>query len=135
MTELRGFLSANATHHQLFRLSAQITIAQLCRNVICRQLHQAEPRAARWLLTTHDRVGADEFQLTQDFLAQMLGVRRMTVSEVASKFQQRGLIRYSRGRIMIIERAGLEASACDCYRILHDQTRTLFDQPPQPFPN
>jgi CRP-like cAMP-binding protein len=132
-TELRASLNANATLHQLFRVSAQVTIAQLSRNVICHQLHQAEPRTARWLLMTHDRVGADEFQLTQDFLAQMLGVRRMTVSEVASGFQQRGLIRYTRGRITIIDRAGLEASACECYRILHDQTRTLLDQPPQPF--
>jgi CRP-like cAMP-binding protein len=127
--ELRRAIVANPTLHQLFRLSAQITIAQLSRNVICQQLHHAELRTARWLLATHDRVGADEFQLTQEFLAQMLGVRRMTVSEAASGFQQRGLIRYTRGRITIIDRAGLEAFACDCYRILRDQTRTLLDQP------
>lgn len=125
---LRGFLAEDGVLHQLFRVYAQVTIAQLARNVACYQLHQAEPRTARWLLMTHDRVGADEFQLTQDFLAQMLGVRRMTVSEVASGFQHRGLIRYTRGRITITDRAGLEASACECYRVLHDQTRTLLDQ-------
>ena len=134
VTELRGLLAANATLHQLFRLYAQITIAQLSRNVICHHLHQAEPRTARWLLVTHDRVGADEFLLTQDFLAQMLGVRRMTISGIASGFQQRGLIRYTRGRITITDRAGLEASACECYRILDEQTRTLLDLPPQTFP-
>lgn len=125
---LRGFLAEDGALHQLFRVYAQVTIAHLARNVVCYQLHHAEPRTARWLLMTHDRVGADEFQLTQDFLAQMLGVRRMTVSEVAGGFQHRGLIRYTRGRITITDRAGLEASACECYRVLHDQTRTLLDQ-------
>jgi CRP-like cAMP-binding protein len=134
LTELRGSLTANPTLHHLFRLSAQITIARLSRNVVCHHLHQAEPRTARWLLITHDRVGADDFLLTQDFLAQMLGVRRMTISEIASGFQQRGLIRYTRGRITITDRAGLEASACECYRILQEQTRTLLDQPPEAFP-
>lgn len=125
---LRGFLAEDGALHRLFRVYAQVTIAQLARNIACYQLHQAEPRTARWLLMTHDRVGADEFQLTQDFLAQMLGVRRMTVSEVASGFQHRGLIRYTRGRITILDRVGLEASACECYRVLRDQTRALLDQ-------
>lgn len=77
---------------------------------------------------THDRAGADEFTLTQEFLAQMLGVRRMTVSEIASGYQQRGLIRYTRGRITITDRGGLETAACECYRVLRDQTHTLLDQ-------
>ena len=127
---LRDFLAADGALHQLFRLYTQVAIAQLSRNVVCHHLHQAEQRTARWLLMTHDRVGADEFTLTQEFLAQMLGVRRMTVSEVASGFQHRGLIRYTRGRIVITDRTGLEAAACECYRLLHDQTRALLDQQP-----
>jgi CRP-like cAMP-binding protein len=128
VAELRTFMAADGALHRLFRSYAQVTIAQLSRNVVCHQLHQAEQRAARWLLMTHDRAGADEFTLTQEFLAQMLGVRRMTVSEIASGYQQRGLIRYTRGRITITDRGGLETAACECYRILRDQTHTLLDQ-------
>jgi Mn-dependent DtxR family transcriptional regulator len=70
------------------------------------------------LLTTQDRVGSEEFPLTQQFLAQMLGVRRPTVSETASRLQSQGLIRYSRGVITITDQAGLEQFACECYRIV-----------------
>jgi hypothetical protein len=125
--ELRAFLVEDGAMHRLFRAYAHVTIAQLSRNVICHQIHLAEQRAARWLLTTHDRVGTDTFTLTQDFLAQMLGVRRMTVSEIASRFQAHGLIRYSRGRITITDRAGLETASCECHSILREQSRDLLD--------
>lgn len=125
---LNELLTQSPVLHRGFQLYAQITIAQLSRNVACHQLHQAEPRTARWLLMSHDRVGADEFPLTQDFLAQMLGVRRATVSETAGRLQHRGLIRYTRGRITITDRAGLEATSCSCYRILRQQTHTLLNQ-------
>jgi CRP-like cAMP-binding protein len=90
-------------------------MAFLAQNIACNRLHSAEERTARWLAQTHDRVGTDSFQITQDFLAQMLGVRRATVSESARTLQQAGLIRYSRGRITILDRDGLQAAACQCY--------------------
>ncbi|MBV9319981.1 MAG: winged helix-turn-helix domain-containing protein [Mycobacterium sp.] len=76
---------------------------------------------ARWLMTTQDRVGREEFPLTQEFLAQMLGVHRPTVSETAQRIQAQGLIRYSRGIITITDRDGLERTICECYRIIKDE--------------
>ena len=84
----------------------------------CNRMHAVEQRCARWLLMTHDRVGADTFELTHLFLSQMLGVRRATVTEAAGALQARGLIDYTRGRVRIVDRAGLEAAACECYRII-----------------
>jgi hypothetical protein len=84
----------------------------------CNRLHSIKQRAGRWLLHTHDSVGRDEFPLTQEFLAQMLGVRRASVSEVAGKLQTPGLISYSRGRIKILDRRGLEAKSCECCGVI-----------------
>ena len=93
-------------------------MVQIAQNVVCNSTHATEQRAARWLLTTQDRVGRDEFPLTQQFLAQMLGVRRPTVSEIASRLQEAGLIRYSRGIVTIADRSALERTTCACYRIV-----------------
>jgi CRP-like cAMP-binding protein len=101
--------------HAILNAGVQGTITQLARNVACNRAHRAEQRAARWLLMTGDRVRSDTFLLTQEFLGQMLGVRRATVSEIASQLQSKGLIRYSRGEITIVDRPGLESVACDCY--------------------
>jgi CRP-like cAMP-binding protein len=81
----------------------------------CNRLHSVEQRSARWLLMASDRVGSNVLPLTQEFLAAMLGVRRSGVSEAASELQRSGLIRYRRGEITIIDRAGLEKTACECY--------------------
>jgi CRP-like cAMP-binding protein len=78
-------------------------------------------RLARWLLMTHDRMGDDEFQLKQEFLSDMLGVRREGVSKAAGDLQKRKLIRYSRGRLKILDRAGLEATSCGCYEIIKNE--------------
>lgn len=122
--DLRRALTVDgALHHELNRFT-QATMVQIAQNVVCNSTHATEQRAARWLLTTHDRVSSDEFPLTQQFLAQMLGVRRPTVSEIAGRLQVAGLIRYSRGTITITNRAGLEAVTCDCYRIV----KTEFDR-------
>jgi CRP-like cAMP-binding protein len=93
-------------------------LAQVAQSVSCNRLHTPEQRCARWLLMTHDRVLTDDFELTQEFLAQMLAVRRATVSEVAQVLQESGLIRYRRGRISVVDRTGLERTACECYRIV-----------------
>jgi CRP-like cAMP-binding protein len=116
--DLRHALTADgALHHQLNRFT-QATMVQIAQNVVCNSTHAADQRAARWLLTTQDRVGTDEFPLTQEFWAQMLGVRRSTVSETAGRLQSAGLIRYARGIITITDRAGLERTTCHCYRIV-----------------
>lgn len=94
---------------------------QMAQGVACNRLHVVERRAARWLLTTRDRVGDTTYQLTQEFLAQMLGVRRASVSDAASALQDEGLITYTRGIITIRDPAGLEARACVCYRIIRDE--------------
>jgi CRP-like cAMP-binding protein len=80
-----------------------------------------EARLSRWLLQTHDRTESDMIPLTQEFLSQMLGVRRTTVTLVARSLQQAGLIRYQRGQIMIVDRKGLEDAACECYAAVRRQ--------------
>jgi len=96
-------------------------MVQMAQSVACNRLHTIEQRAARWLLTTRDRVGGPTFPLTQEFLAQMLGVRRASVSEVASALQDEGLFSYTRGVITILDADGMEARACACYRIIRDE--------------
>jgi CRP-like cAMP-binding protein len=105
----------------------QALIAQIAQTAACNRLHPVEARCARWLLMTHDRVGgAEQFPLTQEFLAQMLGVRRATVTVAAGMLQRDGLIRYTRGKITVVDRAGLEEAACECYRVLRDETDRLL---------
>ena len=91
-----------------------------------------EQRCARWLLMVHDRMPGDEFELTQDFLSQMLGVRRATVSETASQLQQAGLISYTRGRLTIIDRPALERIACECYGIIRSTFARLLEGRSEP---
>jgi CRP-like cAMP-binding protein len=100
----------------------------------CNRLHSIEQRCARWLLTVHDRMPGDEFNLTQDFLSQMLGVRRATVSEVASELQKAGFLSYSRGHIVILDRAGLERITCECYHIVRSVFARLLDGHHEPSP-
>ena len=103
---------------------AQALFSQVTQQVACNGLHSVEERCSRWMLLTHDRVGADDFPLTQEFLAQMLGVRRASVSVAAGILQKAGFIRYSRGRITVLDRDGLESSSCECYAII----RAEFDR-------
>jgi CRP-like cAMP-binding protein len=116
--DLRRVLSRDGSLHRALSRFAQATMVQISQNVVCNNAHTAEQRAARWLLTTHDRVGRAEFPLTQQFLAQMLGLRRPTVSEIAQGLQARDLISYHRGQMVIEDRAGLEALTCDCYTVV-----------------
>jgi CRP-like cAMP-binding protein len=116
--DLRQALIGDGVLHRELSRFTQATIVQIAQNVVCNSSRSADQRAARWLLTTQDRVGREEFPLTQQFLAQMLGVRRPTVSETASRLQSQGLIHYSRGVITIADRPALEQLVCECYRIV-----------------
>jgi CRP-like cAMP-binding protein len=88
----------------------------------CNRFHTLNSRLARWLLMTHDRIGTDEFRLTQDFMSNMLGVRREGVNKVAGELQRDKLIKYSRGHMEILSRAGLERISCACYGIIKEDS-------------
>ncbi|HWB48111.1 MAG TPA: Crp/Fnr family transcriptional regulator [Stellaceae bacterium] len=115
-------------NHLLLRYTLAL-MDQMAQTAACNRTHAIEERCARWLLMTHDRVYANEFPLTQEFLAQMLGVRRPSVSIAAGMLAKAGLISYVRGRITIIDREGLEAAACNCYHIIADEFRRLVGKP------
>src|SRR3954468_12229379 len=97
---------------------AEAMFIQVAQSSACNRVHPMRERCARWLLATHDRVGRDEFPLTHRFLAQMLGVRRATVTQAAGSFHAAGLIEYRMGTLRILDRRGLESASCECYAII-----------------
>jgi CRP-like cAMP-binding protein len=123
--EFRDLANGAGAIQALLQRYTQAFFVQLAQGSACNRLHNLHQRLARWLLMTHDRVGQDEFPLTQEFMAQMLAVRRATVTEAAGRLQQAGLITYGRGIITIVDRAGLEAASCDCYQIIADEHARL----------
>ena len=104
----------------------QALLILVSQSTACNRLHTAEERLCRWLLMTHDRVGSDQFPITQEFMADMLGVRRPTVSLVASTVQKAGLISYSRGKMKVVDRPGLEAASCECYAKVKEEFHRLL---------
>lgn len=130
----REELARGGTLPGLLGLYTQAIVTLLSQNSACNRVHTAEQRCARWLLLTADRAGRDTVDLTHLFLSQMLGVRRATVTEIAGALQDRGLIDYSRGRITIVDRPGLEAASCECYRVILSEFDRLLGRGTIPSP-
>jgi CRP-like cAMP-binding protein len=110
----------------------QALLLQVSQRLACAAVHPIRARYCRWLLLTHDRMGDREFPLTQESLAQMLGVRRASVTMAAGALQDAGFIRYSRGRVAILDRKGLENAACECYGIIRSEFDRLLPLPKGP---
>jgi len=112
-------------HHMLLRYT-QALITQISQTAVCNRLHSVEQRLCRWLLLIHDRLNSDDIAMTQDLIANMLGGRRESVTIAAARLQAAGLINYSRGHINIVDRQGLEAQVCECYRIVAAELNRLL---------
>jgi CRP-like cAMP-binding protein len=108
----------------------QALITQMTQTAVCNRHHRLEQQLCRWLLLTHDRLSSDSIVMTQELIANMLGVRREGVTEAAGNLQRAGLIRYSRGRIDVLDRPGLEKAVCECYAVVKAEfVRLLSDIP------
>jgi CRP-like cAMP-binding protein len=116
---VRAEFVKGGTLQKLVHAFAYLQLVQITQSVLCNRMHEVEARLARWLLTSADRSETEMLHLTQEFLGQMLGVQRSTVTVAAGELQRRGMIGYSRGRIHILDRAGLMGAACECYGIVN----------------
>jgi CRP-like cAMP-binding protein len=124
------FSRGGALHDLLFRyMTAHLKLVS--QTLACNARHSVEKRLARWLLICKDRVASDDLKLTQEFIAEMLGTRRATVSMAASALQTEGLIEYRRGNIRILDQQGLEGFSCECYRVVKEESDRLLGQRPQ----
>jgi CRP-like cAMP-binding protein len=130
--DLRAELARGGPLADVLKRYNQALMTQMSYSVACNRLHAIEERMARWLLMTHDRVGADHFPLTQEFLAQMLGVRRQSVTVAAGVLERARLIAVGRGRITILNCERLEAASCECYQVVRDEFDRLLGRPEGP---
>jgi CRP-like cAMP-binding protein len=117
---------AGATLHLLLRYT-QALITQMAQTAVCNRHHTVEQQLCRWLLLSLDRLALPELTMTQDLIANMLGVRREGVTEAAGKLQRGGLIRYTRGRIKVLNREGLEQASCECYEVVKKEYDRLLE--------
>jgi len=131
---LRQELARGGALPRLLGRYTQALFTLMGQNSACNRVHTAEQRCARWLLLTVDRAGRETIDLTHLFLSQMMGVRRATVTEIAGGLQARGFIDYSRGRITVVDRAGLEATSCECYRVIVSEFDRLLENRATPSP-
>lgn len=116
--DFRQLMAACPALDNLLHRYSQFIFETVSQSAACNRLHVIEQRCARWLLMSQDRVGRDRFDLTQEFLAMMLGVRRPGVTVAMGLLQKAGLITHSRGNITVVNRAGLEKASCECYRTI-----------------
>lgn len=124
---LRAEFNRGGALQTLLLRYTQLLLVQLSQSAACNRFHTIEERLARQLLLIQDSLQANEFPLTQEFLAQILGTRRSGVTVAAGALNQAGMIRYTRGRITILNREGLEATACECYQVIQEEFKRLFD--------
>jgi CRP-like cAMP-binding protein len=122
----RGEVSGDGKLSTVMLAYSQALFVQISQAVACNAAHEIQQRAAKWLLQTHDRVVGDTFDLTQEFLADMLGVTRPSVSVAARTLQVAGLIRYRRGGLTILDRRGLEEASCECYEAVRREYDRLI---------
>lgn len=119
------FNLASAMQHLLLRYT-QALITQMAQTAVCNRHHSLDQQLCRWLLLSLDRLASNELVMTQELIANMLGVRRVGVTEAAGKLQEAGLIYYSRGHITVIDRKGLEARTCECYAVVKKESDRLL---------
>ena len=125
------FARAGCLQRMLLRYVLALII-QISQTAVCNRLHSVEQRLCRWLLLCHDRKDRSELLMTQELIANMLGGRRESVTVAAGHLQDAGLIHYCRGHITILDRVGLEAAACECYRIVEDECDRVFGRKRKP---
>jgi CRP-like cAMP-binding protein len=123
------FVRAGALQQLLLRYT-QALLTQMVQTAVCNRRHSLDQQLCRWLLLSLDRLPSNELVMTQELIANMLGVRREGVAEAAGKLQDSRLIQYSRGRIVVLDRAGLEAQTCECYAVVKKESDRLLPQPP-----
>ena len=111
---------------QIVHAFTYLQLVQVTQSVLCNRMHEVDARLARWLLTSADRMESDSLNLTQEFLAQMLGVQRSTVTVAAGDLQRAGMIGYSRGKINLLDRSALTKVACECYEIVSSSYRRII---------
>jgi CRP-like cAMP-binding protein len=119
------FTRGGAMQHLLLRYT-QALITQMAQTAVCNRHHSLDQQLCRWLLLSLDRLPGNELVMTQELIANMLGVRREGVTEAAGNLQKAGLIQYSRGRITVLDRAGLEARTCECYAVVRQECDRLL---------
>lgn len=128
-SQLHEAWEKSAKIREMVDMHTEALFGHAVQSVACNALHSVEARFCRWLLTCHDRIASDTVALTQEFLADMLGVQRTTVTAVARALQEKGYIRYRRGVVDIISREGLEAVSCECYDVVRRNYERLLPQP------
>ena len=126
--DVKEAFARGGTFQSVLLRYVQSLIAQISQTAVCNRLHTLEQQLCRWLLINHDQLQTDRLVMTQDLIANMLGVRREGVSVGASNLQKLGVIRYSRGVITILDREGLEAAACECYQVVMDEYDRLMGE-------